>query len=93
MKTDNTSGRPDKKRGPERSARRQMAEAAGMSRHQMYQAIAIAAIPEAEFEALVESENPPTLDDLVRHARGLPKRRARRVRRVCPHCGGQFEDG
>lgn len=100
MSGKNPSGHPDKKRrGPERSQRRQMAEAAGLSRHQMYESLAIAAVPEDVFEALVESDDPPTPTqmanlgrayqrgeegpELVRTARG----RHERVK-VCPHCGG-----
>lgn len=73
MTDENPSGRPDKfrgKRGPERSERRQIADAAGMSRHQMYQAMQVASIPRDEFERLVESEEPPTLTELARIGRG-----------------------
>lgn len=73
MTEENPSGRPDKfrgKRGPERSERRKMMEAAGLSRHQMYQMMQIANIPEDEFERLVESDDPPTITELARIGRG-----------------------
>ena len=69
----NPSGRPDKfrgKRGPERSERRKIMEDAGMSRHQMYQAMQVASIPEDEFEQLVESQEPPSITELARIGRG-----------------------
>ena len=80
MSRENPSGRPDRKRGPERSVMRQAAEAAGISRHQMYDYLAIAEIPEADFEALVEAPQPPTTEGLVRHSRQLAKRRVRHAR-------------
>lgn len=67
----NPSGRPNKfrgSRGPERSPARQAADAAGMSRHQFYQAMKIARIPEAEFEAMIEGDSPPTITQLAAHA-------------------------
>ena len=73
MTDENPSGRLDKfrgKRGPEKGERRKMMEAAGMSRHQMYQAMQIGNIPEEEFERLIESDDPPTLTDLARFGRG-----------------------
>ena len=75
---ENPSGRPNKfrgKRGPERSAGRQAAEAAGMSRHQFYQAMKIAEIPDDEFDAMVESDSPPTITALASHS-ATPKPRA-----------------
>jgi len=68
MTDENPSGRPYEfrgKRGPERSERRKAAEAAGMSRHQMYQALKLANIPEDEFERLVESDHQPTVTELA----------------------------
>jgi len=72
MSDENPSGRPDKfrgKRGPERSARRQAAEAAGMSRHQMHQALRLASIPADEFDRLIEGDDPPTLTELAARGR------------------------
>jgi hypothetical protein len=67
---------------------REIAEAAGISRHQLYAYLAIASIPADEFESLLKGEERPTTDSLVRHARSLPKRRDRRVLATrCPHCG------
>ena len=70
----NPSGRPDKfsrgKRGPERSDRRKMMDEVGISRHQMYQAMQIANIPEDEFNRLIESDDPPSLTELARFGRG-----------------------
>ena len=54
-----------KKRGPKRSAMRQAAEAAGLSRGQMWRALQVAEIPDDEFERLVESGEPPTASALV----------------------------
>jgi hypothetical protein len=78
------------KRGPKQSERRQAAEAAGMSRGQMWRAMKLASIPEDEFEALVESDEPPTVSELVevgRQGDGLPPnvQQGRRIKR-CPHC-------
>ena len=80
------------KRGPERGPVRKIAEAAGMSRDQMYSALALASMPEADFAALVEADTPPTLTELVRIARNKPpkpeKAKAAPVIHVCPHCRG-----
>ena len=69
----NPSGHPDKfrgSRGPEKSDMRTACEAAGMSRHQMYQALQVARIPADEFERLIESADPPSITDLARFGRG-----------------------
>jgi hypothetical protein len=73
---------------------REAAEAAGLSRAQMYRCLDVASIPEDDFEALVESDNPPTTTELVRHAKSREGRRppapqGRRLKR-CPHCGGDL---
>lgn len=39
--------------------------AAGMSRHRVVQALRVASIPDADFEAAVESDNPPTMTALA----------------------------
>jgi hypothetical protein len=46
--------------------RAQAARAAGMSPRQQKTALQVASIPKAEFEAAVESENPPTVTELAR---------------------------
>ena len=84
----------NKKRGPARSERRKFAEAGGMSRGQAWRAMMVGAIPHDIFEALVESDNPPTVSRLVELGRqfsGLPPR-AKQGRRLkcCPHCGGDL---
>ena len=67
----------NKKRGPQRSAMRQAADAAGLSRSAMYNAIALANIPEDYFEDLIESDNPPSMPELLLIAKSkkppLPK--------------------
>lgn len=78
------------KSGPQRSATRLAAEAAGMSRHQMYQAIRISSIDEAEFEHLVESENPPTITSLAEIGISREIRSPARRLSFCPHCGGSL---
>ncbi len=47
------------------SERARAAEKAGMSRDQVVRAMRVGKIPEAEFEALVESDDPPTLTELA----------------------------
>lgn len=54
-------GRP---RNPE--SMRAAAEAAGLSRHQMKQALRVAHVPDDVFETLVESDNPPPITALAR---------------------------
>ena len=66
---DETCTGPSKKRGPKRSAQREMAEAAGLSRGQMWRALQVAEVPEDEFEAMIESDEPPTVTALVHHGR------------------------
>lgn len=44
---------------------RDIAAKIGMSRRQQWQAKKIAEIPEADFEAMVESETPPTVTELL----------------------------
>jgi hypothetical protein len=50
---------------------REAAEAAGFSKNQEVQAVRVANVPEAEFEAAVESDTPPTVTTLA--ARGTVK--------------------
>jgi len=87
----------NKKRGPERSERRRVAEAAGLSRSMMYRCLLLAEIPEAMFEVLLERRPAPTTTQLVEIARvlqGKPpsKTRARRYS-SCQHCGGDLTTG
>ncbi len=77
-----------KKRGPEKSARRKAADAAGLSRAQMWRAMQVAAIPESEFDNIVESDNPPTVSELVKIGTGN-KPKANAIKN-CPHCGGEL---
>jgi len=75
-----------KKRGPERSNRRKAAEEAGLSRAQMWRCMQVAKIPEADFESMVESDNPPTVFELVNIGRGNQPKAVKH----CPHCGGEL---
>jgi hypothetical protein len=52
--------------------REDAAREAGMSKHQQVQAVRIASIPEDDFEAQVESPNPPTLTQLA--SQGIQRR-------------------
>lgn len=47
-----------------------LTEAVGMSRRMTYQCLAIASMPEDVFEELIESDDPPGVDELERIARG-----------------------
>lgn len=91
---ENPSGHPNKfrgKRGPERSERRKLAETAGISRHQMYQALQVANIPEEDFERLIESDDPPSVTEMARIGRGLQTKQKVAKSRCCPHCGGMLD--
>lgn len=54
--------------------RSDVAERAGMSKHQQVTAVRVASIPERQFTEQVESANPPTLTELARQ--GTQKREA-----------------
>jgi hypothetical protein len=43
----------------------QAGKAAGLSRHQIKQAVRVANVPEEEFERLVESDSPPSISTLA----------------------------
>jgi hypothetical protein len=58
--------------GPTRLTRADAAREAGMSKDQQVQATRIANVPEADFEAQVEADNPPTLSQLA--SQGVKKR-------------------
>ncbi len=79
-----------KKRGPKRGAMREAAEAAGLSRGQMWRALQVANVPEEEFERLVESDNPPTVSEMVRLGSGRSVAPQGRRLKCCPHCGGDL---
>jgi hypothetical protein len=79
-----------KKRGPAKSAQRMMAERLGLTRQQMYQALAIAKIPKEDFKRMHNGlEPPPSLEELARIGRGQQGKRVRR-KKCCPHCGGEL---
>jgi hypothetical protein len=83
-------GRPRKQRPTdlrECKSQRDLAAAAGISRKLLAQALLIASIPDEEFEAIVESDEP---GDPLRKLELLARRRAGKVTeyvRRCPHCG------
>jgi hypothetical protein len=60
-------GRPSKTSGdaPTSFTQRQAADAAGLSKDQEVQAVRVANVPTAEFEAAVESDDPPTVTRLA----------------------------
>lgn len=69
---------------------RQAAETAGLSRSQMWRALQVAAIPEDEFEAMIEGDVTPTVTDLVRKGSGQKEAPQGRRLKCCPHCGGDL---
>ena len=64
-------GARDSKReaGAHSLSRGEVAKAAGFSDHQAKQALRVAAVPAADFELQVESENPPTIAELARQGK------------------------
>lgn len=50
--------------GDHGSSQEQAARGAGLSEHQQLQAVRVSRVPAAEFEAMVESDNPPTVTEL-----------------------------
>jgi len=58
-------GRPPKNNGRGGPTVSQAGKAAGLSKDQQVQAVRVANVPADEFEAAVESENPPTLTELA----------------------------
>lgn len=63
-----------------------------MSRHQIQQALAVASIPEDQFDAMIESDDPPTVTRLSEIGRGKPRRKRNLAGRpakltTCLHCG------
>jgi hypothetical protein len=79
-----------RKSGPERSPRRQAADAAGLSPYQMRRSIAVASIPSSQFENLIESDDPPGVSELTRFAQGKPEPRQARRLLYCPHCNANL---
>jgi hypothetical protein len=73
MPVDHRKGACGNGAGPRPTSQRQAAAKAGLSKHQEKQAKRVAAIPRDEFEALIESDSPPTVTALA--ARGTRKRR------------------
>lgn len=63
----NKGGRPSEtgRDAPTSLTRKQAAEDAGMSKDQMVQAIRVANVPQPDFDAQVESVNPPTVTALA----------------------------
>lgn len=55
-------------------SKRKAAKDAGLSERQQKTAQRVAKIPEAEFEAAVESENPPTITALAEAGKEKPRR-------------------
>jgi hypothetical protein len=71
-------------------SQRDIAATGVLSRRQIQTALAVGSIPKEQFEALVESDNPPTVNQLARIGRGQQKVARRRARKTCPHCGSDL---
>jgi hypothetical protein len=71
------------------TSERDIAAALGKSRRFLWQCKQVASIPEDEFEALYEGDNPPTITELVNVARRRAGLRERERR--CPHCGHSLQ--
>lgn len=65
------NGRTDAPILPKPQGRFEVAAAAGISRDQAKRAIAVASIPAEEFEALIEADDPPTVNELVERGREI----------------------
>lgn len=72
------AGRPpkeiDERRPPSISPRQEAARSAGLSPDQAKQAVRVANVPEEEFEADVESDDPPTVTELAERGKRPPAR-------------------
>jgi hypothetical protein len=66
---DGTDGRPKKGNGGVTLNRDEVAEDAGLSLRQKRTALRVANVPEAEFEELIESEDPPTVTQLAEYGK------------------------
>ena len=75
---------------PTNPSERDLAAFTGMSRRQIWQAKKIASIPEEEFEKLVESDNPPTVSELLNVAHRRAGSKPANLQNCCPHCGGKL---
>lgn len=51
------------------SAARRIAKRAGLSKHQLVQAVRVASAPDESFERQVESDQPPTITALAKHGK------------------------
>jgi hypothetical protein len=75
-----------------RTSRRRLAEEAGLSLHLYRQAMRVVNIPKDEFERLVESDHPPTVEQLAIKGRrwraGWDYAAPPEKSIPCPHCGG-----
>lgn len=93
MTTKPASGK-SKKRGPEQGEARKVAEAAGISRSQMWNWMQMATIPEEEFDAILESKKIIKSRQVVEYARrrrGMaPSPDPAPRLHACPHCGGDL---
>ena len=58
-------GRPANSRGAPTNSQRAAARAAGLSKDQEVQAKRVAKVPQAEFDAMVDSDDPPTVTELA----------------------------
>ena len=57
-------GRPKTGNGADTSSRKHAASTAGLSKRQQVDALRVASLDASEFDAAVESENPPTVTEL-----------------------------
>jgi len=74
-------------------SQRQAAKGAGLSKKEEVRARRVASIPEAEFEALIESDNPPSITALAELGRMRRARVAQDEPGICVFCGRMFASG
>lgn len=70
-----TGGRPEREKpvgAPPQVSRSQAARDAGLSRDQKVAALRVARIPESDFEAAVESDDPPTVTRMLEERKARP---------------------
>jgi hypothetical protein len=77
----NAPGRPAvKPQGPHvKSGRRGAGEAAGLSRHQIRNAVRVSAVPHDQFERAVESDRPPSIEALAQAGKGTKAHEAIKI--------------